>query len=257
MAAHPRSRGENRVGARARVFPPGSSPLTRGKRGRSSPRRPRRRLIPAHAGKTSMSITNTRRGRAHPRSRGENPGRQEDPGAHIGSSPLTRGKPQQAESQASRRGLIPAHAGKTATGCEFVERVMAHPRSRGENLKPFPPAPERAGSSPLTRGKPGQHPLAKRPPRLIPAHAGKTSTVTRSLASRAAHPRSRGENESFATVDVLSVGSSPLTRGKRACGDAALHEVRLIPAHAGKTRDSTCGRGVDPAHPRSRGENPS
>ena len=49
----------------------------------------------------------------------------------------------------------------------------AHPRSRGENLKQVACDVNRAGSSPLTRGKYGafQHVVARL--RLIPAHAGK------------------------------------------------------------------------------------
>ena len=52
-----------------------------------------------------------------------------------------------------------------------------------------------------------------------------------------------------------SMGSSPLTRGKRwplerrGCG------VGLIPAHAGKTRPTRASRLKPEAHPRSRGEN--
>ena len=52
-------------------------------------------------------------------------------------------------------------------------------------------------------------------------------------------------------------GSSPLTRGKRLAAGIVPHVIRLIPAHAGKTR-STRGACVWPrAHPRSRGENTS
>ena len=51
--AHPRSRGENGPGGRHAGSRAGSSPLTRGKRrGREAGHR-RRRLIPAHAGKTA------------------------------------------------------------------------------------------------------------------------------------------------------------------------------------------------------------
>ena len=70
--AHPRSRGENEIPRTTRVIADGSSPLTRGKRRHPFEQWLLRRLIPAHAGKTS------RRGRrkpergAHPRSRGEN-----------------------------------------------------------------------------------------------------------------------------------------------------------------------------------------
>ena len=71
--------------------------------------------------------------------------------------------------------------------------------------------------------------------RLIPAHAGKTSSDSSSARSEKAHPRSRGENIGPIISQVGDVGSSPLTRGKLrpqvpgGCPDG------LIPAHAGKT----------------------
>ena len=58
----------------------------------------------------------------------------------------------------------------------------------------------------------------------------------------------------LATTD-LTVGSSPLTRGKLFSSVWEGIKGGLIPAHAGKTtahRPNTQGRG---AHPRSRGEN--
>ncbi len=51
--AHPRSRGENLGSAGFDPCGEGSSPLTRGKLRRDPPPRRDRRLIPAHAGKTS------------------------------------------------------------------------------------------------------------------------------------------------------------------------------------------------------------
>ena len=50
--AHPRSRGENVAGSQVGPEEHGSSPLTRGKLPSNCARRRRRRLIPAHAGKT-------------------------------------------------------------------------------------------------------------------------------------------------------------------------------------------------------------
>ena len=50
--AHPRSRGENADGLARRSASRGSSPLTRGKLDERRRRPDRRRLIPAHAGKT-------------------------------------------------------------------------------------------------------------------------------------------------------------------------------------------------------------
>ena len=52
--AHPRSRGENKPVTRVVTRPAGSSPLTRGKRPRANQRALRVRLIPAHAGKTTL-----------------------------------------------------------------------------------------------------------------------------------------------------------------------------------------------------------
>ena len=51
--AHPRSRGENQLGKRRVEGVKGSSPLTRGKHGRSSVLELTWGLIPAHAGKTN------------------------------------------------------------------------------------------------------------------------------------------------------------------------------------------------------------
>ena len=51
------------------------------------------------------------------------------------------------------------------------------------------------------------------------------------------------------------MGSSPLTRGKRARDRRAEGTRWLIPAHAGKTSRPARGRDDGRAHPRSRGEN--
>ena len=91
----------------------GSSPLTRGKHTRGTSFRPHRGLIPAHAGKTQIALPSASNFRAHPRSRGENFGLEEDSGLVDGSSPLTRGKPVHIPERLHAARLIPAHAGKT------------------------------------------------------------------------------------------------------------------------------------------------
>ena len=70
--AHPRSRGENLEAIAGKIDQRGASPLTRGKRQthRTIALLPGR--IPAHAGKTPSRPGYWCRGRAHPRSRGEN-----------------------------------------------------------------------------------------------------------------------------------------------------------------------------------------
>ena len=132
-AAHPRSRGENTVKGEFKFRDEGSSPLTRGK----PPRRRRTgalsRLIPAHAGKTEAQAQAPPRRPAHPRSRGENTVVRRSLSIPRGSSPLTRGKRVGVTLDAWRRGLIPAHAGKTTSGAFKNMNAAAHPRSRGEN----------------------------------------------------------------------------------------------------------------------------
>ena len=131
--AHPRSRGENATRNRETQRVTGSSPLTRGKRSWLRLIRGDRRLIPAHAGKTSCRLARVRRGWAHPRSRGENT---------LTASALT-----------ARTRLIPAHAGKTEPLRRGRVRERAHPRSRGENDVKAEKTTDDRGSSPLTRGK--------------------------------------------------------------------------------------------------------
>ena len=131
----------------------GSSPLTRGKREERPRSRVSNGLIPAHAGKTWPFHVHMVTVGAHPRSRGENiaPTRAAD--TPSGSSPLTRGKPEVRVRRVERRGLIPAHAGKTITGRAMRFMGGAHPRSRGENRPDRKAHAMPPGSSPLTRGK--------------------------------------------------------------------------------------------------------
>ena len=175
--------------------------------------------------------------------------------AFVGSSPLTRGKRIGFPGYRVVRGLIPAHAGKTGfTEYDHPARE-AHPRSRGENQLTVDPTIFDDGSSPLTRGKLLDDKRCCRHRRLIPAHAGKTSSVARALMWTRAHPRSRGENDiTFNGLSELT-GSSPLTRGKPFVADLRATRAGLIPAHAGKTCPSSPLTISGQAHPRSRGEN--
>ena len=72
-----------------------------------------------------------------------------------------------------------------------------------------------------------------------------------------AHPRSRGENAAEETAVDIHLGSSPLTRGKLPKKVLQTAEMRLIPAHAGKTPLRRHYHHQEGAHPRSRGENHS
>ena len=194
------------------------------------------RLIPAHAGKTRKYDTSNTMETAHPRSRGENVSPACCARRERGSSPLTRGK--QVGTLGRRRWvrLIPAHAGKTPPSLSGDCAVAAHPRSRGENRVALDCSGGCCGSSPLTRGKRRSIRVFERGERLIPAHAGKTPPPPPRTPPRTAHPRSRGENLAHSCLGLIQGGSSPLTRGKRSARAGLRSSRRLIPAHAGKTR---------------------
>ena len=235
------------------------------------------RLIPAHARKTSAFIDETAGTSAHLCSHGENPrlsdrschvtahprSREENidawqlPERHVGSSPLTRGKPSRRKTPTLNTGLIPAHAGKTVASWRIRQAARAHPRSRGENYRPGHCEHRCDGSSPLTRGKPEELQAWFEESRLIPAHAGNTTASPPASRTPAAHPRSRGENLSVVVQLPNSAGSSPLTRGKRSAEFWRVVASGLIPAHAGKTSIHLLSPAVLEAHPRSRGENAS
>ena len=151
--------------------------------------------------------------------------------------------------------LIPAHAGKTTHHPHMPGLPAAHPRSRGENSALTRSTRLTSGSSPLTRGKRGIHRVAALHERLIPAHAGKTTSMRRPRSHSTAHPRSRGENEAAQVLAKAAAGSSPLTRGKPLAAAYYDDPARLIPAHAGKTDGWQPDPALAEAHPRSRGEN--
>ena len=173
-----------------------------------------------------------------------------------GSSPLTRGAPFPAVVLPDQFGLIPAHAGSTACRESRYSPARAHPRSRGEHVDVMEFEEVEVGSSPLTRGAPSGTQRSTVHHRLIPAHAGSTFLMPKTGHSIGAHPRSRGEHESFGRQLVCIDGSSPLTRGARQPRTLAQDGLRLIPAHAGSTGSRMSSSVSCRAHPRSRGEHP-
>ena len=111
------------------------------------------------------------------------------------------------------------------------------------------------GSSPLTRGKQSEGTGAFTHHGLIPAHAGKTSRPRSRLAVPRAHPRSHWENDVSTASSRQSSGLSPLTEGKLLGCDRDCGQLRLTPAHAGKTARGRGRRRTQRAHPRTCGEN--
>ena len=173
-AAHPRACGENADLVTPTGREKGSSPRVRGKRLRARHADPLRGLIPARAGKTRNGSGLGCDPWAHPRACGENVERLGGSFETLGSSPRVRGKHHGADRRRPRRGLIPARAGKTMDACSRALLSSAHPRACGENFDNVGKDIPFMGSSPRVRGKQPRPGPTRRPPRLIPARAGKT-----------------------------------------------------------------------------------
>ena len=90
-----------------------SSPRTRGTRSAPPGAHRRGRFIPAHAGNTSSGSPLPRGSPVHPRARGEHLGGASASGHQGGSSPRTRGTPEQIGTLLPIPRFIPAHAGNT------------------------------------------------------------------------------------------------------------------------------------------------
>ena len=154
----------------------GSSPRMRGKLGHRHRRYGRARIIPAHAGQTRPRPRTPVSPTDHPRACGANviPKAYED--LLFGSSPRMRGKRfHDLRVQVLFR-IIPAHAGQTRPTTATPPKATDHPRACGANRFACRSGHRVGGSSPRMRGKHscGCTPVALS--RIIPAHAGQTTT---------------------------------------------------------------------------------
>ena len=154
-------------------------------------------------------------GSVHPRLRGEHWHYAAVETLRDGSSPLTRGTRRRAEYLRRSERFIPAYAGNTINASSITRSASVHPRLRGEHFSLLFCFVNHAGSSPLTRGTLAGYPSLPLPCRFIPAYAGNTGSSGDFSASRAVHPRLRGEHFRLAIRSLSACGSSPLTRGTR------------------------------------------
>ena len=191
---HPRACGANPTPIRPIIAGVGSSPRMRGKLRPVTARPSRIRIIPAHAGQTVSAVAQHNTLPDHPRACGANDHKRATHVCSSGSSPRMRGKRAGGKHDGRRVRIIPAHAGQTKSKRVRAFSMPDHPRACGANR--FCPnartAP--AGSSPRMRGK---HHGLRHPPtrlRIIPAHAGQTSTGSCSRIPDSDHPRACGAN---------------------------------------------------------------
>ena len=104
------------------------------------------------------------------------------------------------------------------------------------------------------RGKVDEKVLCTGVVRITPAHAGKRSTVYPAIYQEKDHPRTCGEKWLLSPVLRSLVGSPPHMRGKAIFSvDTALN-VRITPAHAGKSISESRSVKFRQDHPRTCGE---
>ena len=212
--AHPRVGGENSGGATGLGTSPGSSPRGRGKPVMLGAVVRCRGLIPAWAGKTPPAPEGGPACPAHPRVGGENLWLQMGRARWQGSSPRGRGKHSLRVLDPTQCRLIPAWAGKTGGLARCSRRRSAHPRVGGENVVTSAVGESGIGSSPRGRGKPRGSAVSFACVGLIPAWAGKTSSISPTSWPPWAHPRVGGENQIDSSAGNRELGSSPRGRGK-------------------------------------------
>ena len=231
---HPRIRGEHWLGWPSLFRRRGSSPHTRGARGRPGRLLRRRRIIPAYAGSTMISTCGAGTPADHPRIRGEHCQAILHVSSLAGSSPHTRGAHVHVRLRNHVARIIPAYAGSTSSSLRALTTIADHPRIRGEHVMPSRNVNGVTGSSPHTRGAQFNFARDAKLVRIIPAYAGSTYGLL--LSQPAAD------------------GSSPHTRGAHLNFRFPAIARRIIPAYAGSTHvGHGSGRSLQD-HPRIRGE---
>ena len=192
---HPRACGANSVRLSKRRHATGSSPRMRGKRTMEFWTPFAGRIIPAHAGQTSVFSLSFLLVPDHPRACGANKDLTKKTLMLRGSSPRMRGKRSGRITKTRSRRIIPAHAGQTKMWAEIEPAKPDHPRACGANEAVGVGLWRVRGSSPRMRGKHMGHRASQQQLRIIPAHAGQTITRNTRTSSRTDHPRACGANE--------------------------------------------------------------
>ena len=172
----------------------------------------------------------------------------------LGSSPHTRGAPEDTTKFNSMERIIPAYAGSTYRIGLSGGASQDHPRIRGEHACGASVKGTLSGSSPHTRGALGRTAGSGFRRRIIPAYAGSTAAGSLCRGRLTDHPRIRGEHAALSASTASFVGSSPHTRGAPEVSRRVRGRERIIPAYAGSTSRWTTLSAPGRDHPRIRGE---
>ena len=134
-------------------------------------------------------------------------------GGYPGSSPHARGTPSQHSGSHVSIGIIPACAGNTKFPSAMHNAIRDHPRMRGEHRQSLRINQYMKGSSPHARGTPMMRGMVILRPGIIPACAGNTIAMPRSLRESRDHPRMRGEHQHVTVMRDISLGIIPACAG--------------------------------------------
>ena len=150
--------------------------------------------------------------------------------------------------------ITPAYAGKRNLWCRYQYNHRDHPRLCGE--KELEPKRRKSpkGSPPPMRGKVFSAAWDTIKGGITPAYAGKSLFVYNRFLEFEDHPRLCGEKiASPCTVTTWS-GSPPPMRGKVSHSANSGFPVRITPAYAGKSAQSSVVANSAQDHPRLCGE---
>ena len=153
----------------------GSSPRMRGSPTHSSFSQSHTGIIPAHAGLTVRIVCSIRFTRDHPRACGAHARTLSVIPDAKGSSPRMRGSHSDIAYNDVKTGIIPAHAGLTASSGLNKVKSGDHPRACGAHATSWLWRARFRGSSPRMRGSLIVNVVAFSGIGIIPAHAGLTA----------------------------------------------------------------------------------
>ena len=151
-------------------------------------------IIPADAGSTIWGTADQMRREDHPRGCGEHAEAVAVALGKRGSSPRMRGALTVTAGGQTRKGIIPADAGSTATASKPDFQIRDHPRGCGEHNSVQMMDRMYEGSSPRMRGARSCLIQSYKIARIIPADAGSTCSLTIPTAYVEDHPRGCGEH---------------------------------------------------------------
>ena len=251
---HPRGRGEADTSAKRRAVIRGPSPRARGSRVPAAGVPAAGGSIPAGAGKPARYRMLRDQRRVHPRGRGEAVVFDDDRQVIRGPSPRARGSRAPPRCARSRRGSIPAGAGKPSPSTLRATLTRVHPRGRGEATRRRHRGATLRGPSPRARGSLRPAPATRPAPGSIPAGAGKPGGRDAPGRLSRVHPRGRGEAARCRPAAGNRRGPSPRARGSRLLSADRRTARGSIPAGAGKPSYLLRSLVIHGVHPRGRGE---